>query len=215
MNKQLFEKVKSLCKNKGVSEKYLKAITEKLGGSIADDSTDESAIETTANLIAEVAGETQSEATRWANKNQKKQKRNVSVDSDDDLEDDDDPDDDDDDPNPNQKKDPYKKLIAKMQKQLDSQAEEMKALKSEKEKGERKNSIQTLMTTHKIPKHLQERLAKSIADDEDAEEVIKSYKQDLITNGLVDERQEGIKAASEKQVDEAADDLLKAIEVKS
>ena len=36
MNKKLFEKIKSLCKDTGLSEKYLKAITEKLGGSIED-----------------------------------------------------------------------------------------------------------------------------------------------------------------------------------
>ena len=69
MNKKLFEKVKGLCKDTGLSEKYLKAITEKMGGSIEDDSTDDEAIESTANLIAEVAKESQGEATRWANKN--------------------------------------------------------------------------------------------------------------------------------------------------
>ena len=55
MNKKLFEKVKSLCKDTGLSEKYLEAITDKIGGSIEDDSTDEAAIETTANLVADVA----------------------------------------------------------------------------------------------------------------------------------------------------------------
>ena len=59
MNKKLFEKVKGLCKDTGLSEKYLKAITEKMGGSIEDDSTDDEAIESTANLIAEVAKESQ------------------------------------------------------------------------------------------------------------------------------------------------------------
>ena len=44
MNKKLFEKVKGLCKDTGLSEKYLKAITEKMGGSIEDDSTDDEAI---------------------------------------------------------------------------------------------------------------------------------------------------------------------------
>ena len=41
MNKTLFKKVKDLCKDTGLSEKYLTAITEKMGGSIEDDSTDE------------------------------------------------------------------------------------------------------------------------------------------------------------------------------
>ncbi len=65
MNKTLFKKVKDLCKDTGLSEKYLTAITEKMGGSIEDDSTDDEAIESTANLIAEVAKESQGEAPRW------------------------------------------------------------------------------------------------------------------------------------------------------
>ena len=56
MNKLLFEKVKAKCKDNGLSEKYLKAITEKIGGSVEDDSTDETAIEEMANQIADIAG---------------------------------------------------------------------------------------------------------------------------------------------------------------
>ena len=55
MNKTLFKKVKDLCKDTGLSEKYLTAITEKMGGSIEDDSTDEAEIEKVANQIADVA----------------------------------------------------------------------------------------------------------------------------------------------------------------
>lgn len=67
MNKKLFVKVKDLCKDTGLSEKYLTTITEKMGGSIEDDSTDEEAIGNMANQIADIAKETQGEATRWAN----------------------------------------------------------------------------------------------------------------------------------------------------
>ena len=74
MNRKLFEKVKTKCTDTGLSEKYLQAITEKMGGSIEDDSTDDEAIETTANLIAEVAKESQGEATRWVNKKSQKKK---------------------------------------------------------------------------------------------------------------------------------------------
>ena len=52
MNKKLFEKVNGLCKDTGLSEKYLKEITEKMGGSIEDDSTDDDAIESTANPVS-------------------------------------------------------------------------------------------------------------------------------------------------------------------
>ena len=67
MNKKLFENVKGKCKDTGLSEKYLNTITDKMGGSIADDSTDETAIETMANQIADIAKESQGEATRWVN----------------------------------------------------------------------------------------------------------------------------------------------------
>ena len=214
MNKTLFDKVKSLCKDTGLSEKYLKAITEKLGGSVEDDSTDEAAIETAANLIADVAKESQGESSRWVDAFKKKNpKRKDHNDSDDD--DDDDPDDDpDDDSDPKKKKDPMMKLLKKMQKQMEDQAEELKTLKGEKVAGERNNAIQSLMETHKIPKYLRDTLAKSIAEGDDAEETIKNFKQGLITNGLETEEIEGKKVASEKQVDEAADSLLESITAK-
>ena len=217
MNKTLFEKVKSLCKNTGLSEKYLKAITEKLGGSIEDDSTDEAAIETTANLVADVAKESQGESTRWVDAFKKKnpKRKDPNDDDSDDDPNDDDLDDDDDDPNPKKgKKDPYMKLLKKMQKQMDDQAKELETLRGEKAAGERTANIQKLMETHKIPKYLRDTLAKSIAEGDDAEETIKNFKQGLITSGLETEETEGKKVASEKQVDEAADSLLESITVK-
>ena len=49
---------------------------------------------------------------------------------------------------------------------------------------------------------------------EDIEDAVSAYKQELITNGLDDEHSGGSKAASEKQIDEAADSLLESITVK-
>ena len=215
MNKTLFDKVKSLCKDTGLSEKYLKAITEKLGGSIEDDSTDEAAIETTANLVADVAKESQGESSRWVDAFKKKNPKRKDPD-DDDPDDDSDDDDPDDDPDAKKKgkKDPMMKLLKKMQKQMEDQAAELKTLKGEKAAGERTANIQKLMEDHKIPKYLRDTLAKSIAEGDDAEETIKNFKQGLITNGLETEEPEGKKVASEKQVDEAADSLLESITVK-
>ncbi len=213
MNKTLFDKVKSLCKDTGLSEKYLKAITEKLGGSVEDDSTDEAAIETAANLIADVAKESQGESSRWVDafkkKNPKRKDPNNSEDEEDDPNEDDP-----DDPDSKKNKDPMMKLLKKMQKQMEDQAEELKTLKGEKAAGERNKTIQSLMETHKIPKYLRDTLAKSIAEGDDAEQAIKDFKQGLITNGLETEEIEGKKVASEKQVDEAADSLLESITAK-
>ena len=207
MNKKLFEKIKSLCKDTGLSEKYLKAITEKLGGSIEDDSTDEAAIEEAANLVADMAKESQGEATRWANKNKGKNKP---------KKDDDDPDDgsDDDPPIKGKGKRKEKKDSDPMEERLKALEEQLAEYKSNEEKGKRSKAIQEAFEKHNIPKHLRDRLAKSFSDDEDLDEAVSTLKQDLITSGLVSEDSGGAKAASAKQVDEAANDLLDSITVK-
>lgn len=211
MNKELFAKVKDKCKDMGLSEKCLTAITEAMGGSVADDSTDTDAIESTANLIVSVATTTQSEATRWANKAKGTPKPKTT------KKDGEEGNGDDTDPN---NTDPNKggngggngnptesEAIKKLQEQID-------ALKAEKNKGERTATINAAFEKHNIPAFLRERLAKSISDDEDVEDAVSALKQDCITNGLMSDSAEGAKAASEKQVDEAADALLESITAK-
>ena len=213
MNAKLFEKVKSLCKDTGLSEKYLKAITAKLGGSIEDDSTDEAAIEEAANLVAEVAKESQGEATRWANAKGKGKKK-PSKDDDDSDDDHDDDDSDDDDPSKGKGKRKQKKDEDPTEARLKALEEQLAKYKADEAKGKRSKEISEAFEKHKIPTYLRDRLAKSISDDEDLEEAVSALKQDLITNGLISEGSEGAKAASAKQVDEAADDLLESITVK-
>lgn len=72
MNSILQTKVKDKCKDMGLSEEYVMSITEKIGGSVAEDSTDETAIELVANQIMEIAKLSQGEATRWVNKHKEK-----------------------------------------------------------------------------------------------------------------------------------------------
>lgn len=203
MNKKLFEKVKGLCKDTGLSEKYLKAITEKMGGSIEDDSTDDGAIESTANLIAEVTKESQGEATRWANKN-KETKTEEEKKAEEER----------------KKKEEEERLKGKValdeatEKRLKDMEEVIAGYKAKESKEARAKEVATAMEKHKIPAYLRDRLAKSISDDEDIEDAVSAYKQELITNGLDDEHSGGAKAASEKQIDEAADSLLESITVK-
>lgn len=211
MNKELFAKVKDKCKDMGLSEKCLTAITEAMGGSVADDSTDTDAIESTANLIVSVATASQSEATRWVNKAKGTPKpKTTKKDGEEGNADDDDPNNTDPDKggkgggndNPTESE-----AIKKLQEQID-------ALKAEKSKGERTATINAAFEKHNIPAFLRERLAKSISDDEDVEAAVSALKQDCITNGLMSDSAEGAKAASEKQVDEAADALLESITAK-
>ena len=194
-------KVKDLCKDTGVSEKCLKAITEKMGGSIEDDSTDEEAIETTANLIAEVAKETQSEATRWANKKPNKSKEEEEEEEGGNKK-------------PNSKTKPEKEEEDETAKEIAELKKKVADMEAERSKGERSAAIAKAMATHNIPAKFRDRLAKSISDEDDIEETVKSMKQDFITDGLMTDDSEGSKGASEKQVDEAANGLLESITVK-
>ncbi|KAB6091837.1 hypothetical protein [Bacteroides xylanisolvens] len=210
MNKKLFEKVKGLCKDTGLSEKYLKAITEKMGGSIEDDSTDDEAIESTANLIAEVAKESQGEATRWANKNKETKTEEEKKAEEERKKKEEE----------RKKKEEEERLKGKValdeatEKRLKEMEEKIANYEAKESKEARAKEVVKAMEKHKIPAYLRDRLAKSISDDEDIEDAVSAYKQELITNGLDDEHSGGSKAASEKQIDEAADSLLESITVK-
>lgn len=210
MNKLLFSKVKDQCKDTGLSEECLKALTEAIGGSIEDDSTDEEAIGKVANQIKQVAVSTQSEAARWANnkkdpKNKKDQKKQKPANKDGEGDDDDDDPDRDQDP-PQNTDNQVLELLKKLEKRMDQFEVDGKTK-------DRQKLIKEAMENHKIPAKFRDRLAKSIGDDEDIEETVKAFKQDFITEGLTSEGEQKNKTATEQQVDEAADALLKSITV--
>lgn len=210
MNKLLFSKVKDQCKDTGLSEECLKALTEAIGGSIEDDSTDEEAIGKVANQIKQVAVSTQSEAARWANnkkdpKNKKDQKKQKPANKDGEGDDDDDDPDGDQDPSQNTDNQVLE-LLKKLEKRMDQFEVDGKTK-------DRQKLIKEAMENHKIPAKFRDRLAKSIGDDEDIEETVKAFKQDFITEGLTSEGEQKNKTATEQQVDEAADALLKSITV--
>lgn len=194
MNKTLFVKVKDLCKDTGLSEKYLKVITEKIGGSIEDDSTDETAIGNMANQIADIAKETQGEATRWASK------KKDDPSKDDDSKKDDDPKKKDD-----SKKDPNAKKIEDVEKELES-------MKKEQAAKEHESAVTKALDKHGIPAWRRKGLV--IPENEDPDKYCAALKQDLITENLLPEDPESVKTVSEKNVDEASDSLLESIIVK-
>lgn len=193
MNKSLFVKVKDLCKDTGLSEKYLKVITEKIGGSIEDDSTDETAIGNMANQIAEIAKETQGEATRWASKKKEDPKN------------DDDPKKDDLNKKENPKDDPSAKKIEDVEKELEN-------MKKQQAAKDRESSVNKALDKHGIPAWRRKGLV--IPENEDPDKYCAALKQDLITENLLPEDPESVKTASEKNVDEASDSLLESIIVK-
>lgn len=205
MNKALYTKVKDRCKDTHLSEKYLKELTESFGDVVEDDSTDEGLIEKTATKIVNIAKSSQGEATRWAQN--AKENANQSKKGDGESEEDEESQkgkgkgktEHNDDPN-----------AAKI-KELE---DEIAKMKGEKSKAERASQIATAMEKHKIPSYLRNRLAKSISDEEDIEEAVAQIRQDLITDGLMSDKQEGAKAASAKQIEDAADSLLESITAK-
>lgn len=205
MNKALYTKVKDRCKDTHLSEKYLKEITENFGDVVEDDSTDEELIEKTATKIVNIAKSSQGEATRWA----QNAKENANQDKKGDGESEED------------EKSQKGKGKGKTEQNDDPNAakikeleEEIAKMKGERSKAERASQIATAMEKHKIPSYLRNRLAKSISDEEDIEEAVAQIRQDLITDGLMSDKQEGAKAASEKQIETAADSLLESITAK-
>lgn len=188
MNKKLFVKVKDLCKDTGLSEKYLTTITEKMGGSIEDDSTDDEAIGNMANQIADIAKETQGEATRWANKKDPKNPKDPA--------------------DPKNPKDPDDSSEARIK----ALEDEISGIKGNRAKEERLAAIQTAQAKHKIPEWRMKGLV--VPEDQDPDEYLAGIKQDLITQNLMPADAEGAKAANDKATDELADSLLESITVK-
>lgn len=194
MNKLLFEKVKAKCKDNGLSEKYLKAITEKIGGSVEDDSTDETAIEEMANQIADIAGETQGEATRWASKKDSKEKEKEKE------------------KESESEKEKQPEKDSETAKEINSLKEKLALLEGNATKSQRDAAIKAAQEKHKIPDWRMKGVA--IPDDQDPETYLAEIKQDLITQKLMPADSEGVKTVTEKQVDEAANSLLESITVK-
>ena len=209
MNKALFDKVKGLCKDYGLSEKYLKDTTEAMGGHISDDSTDTEEIEKVANQVAAIAKHSQAEATRWAakkdaRKRDKKEGQEGEADDDGGV-------DDDDDDSKQRRQSKRPKSDDPVEARIKALEERLAAAEAEKSKSARMAEIEAALEKHKIPKSFRKRFAKSIDDDEDIEEVVSEYKQELITNGLDKDDLDGAKEASEKDTDSAAESLLKTI----
>lgn len=203
MNKKLFENVKGKCKDTGLSEKYLNTITDKMGGSIADDSTDETAIETMANQIADIAKESQGEATRWVNAKKPADPKPADPKSDPK------PDPKPADPAPKQEDDPNAKEIAELRTKVADMEAKQTAV-------QRNATIEAAIVKHGLT---DSKLVGFYRDhfkaypEEDVEKYLSDRKQAEITDGLLPQSPEGAKAATEAGTDEAAKSMLSSITV--
>jgi len=205
MNKQLFQSVKQKCKDTGLSEKYLTAITEKIGGSVEDDSTDEKLIDATANQVVDIATASQGEATRWVNAHKEKDSTTVSTTTQN--------------ANSTQSK-PVNKtpveanpdenpVFVAMRKKMETMENEMNEMKVNKGKEMREGAIKAAATKHAIPEWRLKGL--SVPEDADPDAFMADIKQDLITNNLIDQSPEGGKTRTEEGTNEAATSLLEEI----
>lgn len=195
MNKKLFEKVKGLCKDTGLSEKYLKAITERMGGSIEDDSADEAAMEEIANQIAEIAKETQGEATRWATIKKTETKKTEDP----------------------AKQDPEKPDETESQKEIRELRERLENMEKNQLSSLRSKAIEEAIVRHKLDKSgnadtYREYL--TALPDKDIEEYLTGKRQIENIANLDSSKTEGSKAAIEAAAVEQANSLLESITVK-
>ena len=93
---------------------------------------------------------------------------------------------------------------------IEKQNLKMQELESSLSAKSRETAIKEAQKKHEIPDWRMKGL--TIPDDQDIDEYLADIKQDLITEGLTT-GVTGAKAATEKQVDQAADSLLESITV--
>ena len=192
MNKTLTEKVKAKCKDMGLSEEYLNGVTKLLGGSIADDSTDEKAIEDCANQIMEVAKASQGEATRWAQKQKPKPEPPAP-------------------PTPQTPPAPqpegepewFKAYREQNEQRMKSIEDENNLLKQQRTASERQASITAAFDKYNVPTYLRQHLAVP-EDVTDIDAHVAKMAQDFVTHQLPQTDGGQKKVASKEETEAAA-----------
>ena len=198
MNKILAEKVKGKCKDMGLSEEYVNAITSCIGGSIADDSTDEQAIENVANQIANIAKSTQSEATRWVNKNNKKNEPNDPAP-----------------PTPQEFKDEpewFKKWRVSQEEKLAEIEKKNSDFLAERARENRSSKVASAFTKHNIPASISKFM--TVPDDIEEskiDEYVAGIAQSMITEQLPGVSSGGRQIASKEETKAAAESFFKGL----
>jgi hypothetical protein len=199
MNKVLAQKVKDKCKDMGLSEDYVNGITEVLGADITDDSTDETAIENVANLIADVARRSQGEATRWAQKRQPQTPPTPPAPPQPTP------------PTPSKGEPDWAKQMRESLEQRMSQLEQQNAtLIAERKHQERSSKINAAFVKFNIPEYLREFV--SVPDDVDdtkIEEFVGGMSQKLVAQQLPGMETSGRQVASKEETAAAAENFFK------
>lgn len=194
MNKVLQQKVEDKCKDMGLSKEAINGITVLLGGEIADDSTDETAINTVVNRIADVAKQMQGEATRWA---QKKQPTPPTP------------------PAPPAPSVDVNAILEQVRQETDKRFKKLEeqnaTLIAERDKAERSNAIGAAFNKHRIPDYLREYVTvPESVETAKIEEYVAGMAQKLVTQQLPGMSTDGPQVASQQETQAAADAFFKA-----
>lgn len=204
MNKILQQTVKDKCKDMGLSEESLNGVTEILGGEIADDSTDNAAIEAVANRIVEVAKRMQGEATRWAQGKFPQPTPPVPPTP----------------PTPPTppaptESDEMKKWREDMDKRFKAIEDENKLLRAERQKQERTAKIGAAFTKHHIPEYLREYVTvPDSVEDAKIDEYVGGMAQKFVTQQLPGMEDSSRQVASKEETQAAADKFFENLNVK-
>lgn len=203
MNKKLLELFKVKCKDMGLSEAAIEAIVSGGSDGLTEASTD-AEIEVKANLILPFAKAMQGEATRWAQTSKEKTElaaaekakaeKAATVGG---------------------EEKPWEAAINTLKTDYDTKLstleKENQAFKAEKAGTERATLISTLQKKHGLSDEHMKFVA--VPADQDPDVYLTSYKQHLITQGLVP-AVVGSAATAQQASEEAAKGLLAEIEVK-
>lgn len=198
MNKTLQQKVKDKCKDMGLSEDYVNGITEILGADVADDSTDEQAIEATVNRIADVAKRSQGEATRWAQAQKNKPAPTPTLE-----------------PTPQpqpgaDEPDWFRKWKEDNDKRMKALEDENSNLKAERAKLQRTETINATFAKYEIPDYLRKYI--SVPDSIEAdkiEEYVAGMSQEFVTRQLPGNQTQP-QVASKQETEAAAEAFFKS-----
>ena len=201
---KLFQTVKDKCKDMGLSEKFLKDITEALGGGLTEDSTDEE-VNSVVEQIVTIAKHSQGELTRKFqqkdNPNKTKPTKQESKD------------DDPDDPSGGgDGKSEIENAIEKVRKEFqDELKRDREERTAEKKREERTAAINAAMDKYKIPeKH--RRFIQNVPDDvEDVDKYMSEYAQGVVTDSLPDGGDGQRKVPTQKETEETGRSWFKRL----
>lgn len=178
MNKKLREALSLKCKDMGLTDKALDELAELGSEGLADDASDED-INKKVDLLVPYAKAMQGEITRKTRATQSTTKQSTKKKGEGDGEGDDDSDD--------NVPDWFKSRMKGFDERLQKLQEENEDLKAEKAKTARQAEIAEKAKKLGIPDYLMKRV--SFADDADLDKELSEYKQELVTNNLMQKEQ--------------------------